>query len=962
MDTSQQSPTQLNQDRSYEQYRDDQDPAALMTSPKVQPASPKSCCSDSQDHRTLHDGDTGAVDLHWEPPTQDDDSQFSSKPRVHVDEDDEEPINTLPGPRVSFGRHSVTSMPPPETPAVAHRPFAAFPKGDTGNSVMGASQLFCQTQFTPGVKPTRVSPTSSRPSPYVFNHNTISPVGEASSPLKERGFCTSSPARDFTLSQHFPPTSEKATPYQDNQIRATVPDSPRLPLRRTTKVPEPIENYVSMRSSSADLGATGPLGEGDSTASDDSDLESQERRRVARRIREKAGKVLNSISFPHANSKARNDEVEVPSTSRKHKPLGRSTAEDYVRQYEVPRDSDSDETQETVADSQENVATADVPLNDVPEAIVQEPSTSAVADGASTPAPQNTTTVVSGSASMPPTEPNGSHDSKETIPETSPAGTSDKPQVVELPKSPDGSAVPLPTPPSVPQAMNVDSKMEDSSPASSSISKRSTRPREKSINSSPTVPAVAQTFTQPNSRRSSRLKNAVTPLSASSGAPTLLPPEPGTTTSTLSALSATPNVSSSTTPNTEVGESEQSQGEDRENRETAETKRPSSSPAVARSYRQTKPQALPKIKTYSGASHSRESVKRGSSRQKRDSSVSTDELAGSPSPSSITKGLGRASKSFSRKSMSSRRESSVTSGLFQGMAFAISFQPQQTGEKERVYDDRMKQSKSIENVIIQNGGKIFHDGFSKLFDFGPTSSSPTSPTTTTPSDSLKLKADAQNIGFTALIADGHSRKSKYMQALALGIPCLSWKWISTSVRKNELMDWSTYVLCAGQSKVLGDAIRSRHLPIYDASTARLRDIIEKRPKLLDQTEILLVMKKSNKTDMEQRVPYVFLARLSGATVTRVYTLDEARSKLRDREDLKKPFHWVYVDEKRNSDNEGLFGTIHNDAQAPSKKRKRQSAAASEGRPPKRVRTLTDELVVQSLILGRLVEDEEMDDR
>ena len=181
-------------------------------------------------------------------------------------------------------------------------------------------------------------------------------------------------------------------------------------------------------------------------------------------------------------------------------------------------------------------------------------------------------------------------------------------------------------------------------------------------------------------------------------------------------------------------------------------------------------------------------------RSVRLSSVSTDELAASP---------GSVSDTRTRSARSLKLVSDIPqahSGLFQGMIFAISFQSS---------DERGK--KQTETWIRQEGGKVLGIGFNELFEPGsftlPADSS--APFQSAP---LQLMHEARNAGFTALIADNHSRKVKYMQALALGLPCLSWKWISACVTKNKLVDWTSYVLCAGSSMVLGNAIRSRSLP------------------------------------------------------------------------------------------------------------------------------------------------------
>ncbi|RYP52532.1 hypothetical protein DL768_002359 [Monosporascus sp. mg162] len=267
----------------------------------------------------------------------------------------------------------------------------------------------------------------------------------------------------------------------------------------------------------------------------------------------------------------------------------------------------------------------------------------------------------------------------------------------------------------------------------------------------------------------------------------------------------------------------------------------------------------------------------------------------------------------------------------------------------------VEKGSSIEQMIRQQGGRILESGFNELFEFDSLSAA-ANPSHPVMSSSLKLLSP--NTGFAALIADGHSRKVKYMQALALGLPCLAPRWITTCVAKRKVVDWSSYLLCAGQSAVLGEAIRSRNLLTYDASTAKLAEVISKRPRLLEGTQILLVMKKTKNEDKRQ--PYVFLAQVLGGSLVRVNTLEEARAKLFEQEARGEPFDWVYLGDHIHNAEGTLFGS--GTAEAPSRKRKRRSAGEGEtDRPPKKIRSLNDELVVQSLILGRLVEEGEMDE-
>ena len=335
---------------------------------------------------------------------------------------------------------------------------------------------------------------------------------------------------------------------------------------------------------------------------------------------------------------------------------------------------------------------------------------------------------------------------------------------------------------------------------------------------------------------------------------------------------------------------------------------------------------------------------------------STDELAGSPPatpPVEYALRNSRVGRALTKGQPGSREQSSRGSMIFEGMSFAISFQSKRTGENLDQYNERMEHARAVEKKIQQGGGRVLAEGFDELFEASPINSADYSPTASQPDDELRLTSGAASGGFTALIADGHSRKVKYMQALALGLPCIASRWITTCFDRQEIVDWSPYLLCAGVSSFLGDAIRSRNLTPYDAKSARLCDVVDRRTMLLEGNKILLIMKKSGES---KRMAYVFLARVLGACLSRVYSIDEAKVKLKAAEDAGQPFDWVYVDEKTAGKGELFLART-----AEGKKRKRGGTGTYHGPPPKKVRTLSDELVVQSLIFGSIIEEGEMDD-
>ncbi|KAK7555259.1 hypothetical protein IWX49DRAFT_55666 [Phyllosticta citricarpa] len=334
---------------------------------------------------------------------------------------------------------------------------------------------------------------------------------------------------------------------------------------------------------------------------------------------------------------------------------------------------------------------------------------------------------------------------------------------------------------------------------------------------------------------------------------------------------------------------------------------------------------------------------------------------------------------------------SNTTGLFAGMAFALTW-----------HGDEQEKTQVI-RLITNNGGQVLDSGFEVLFKSNggakdnrsetprgkstPKSTSrkkslgPTTPSTTMATDEsqpLTLTPYASSLSFVALISDRYSRRTKYIQALALYLPCLSHHWLSTSLSRNALAPWSLYLLPAGESVALGGAVRSRVIePMYEAGSeeGRLTSVLERREKLLDGKSVLLVVKQRSRG-----TAYEFLTRVMGARRVKGCTgVVEARKALLEgtgaQEEEGQSWDWVYVD---GGDVEGAVKVFEGgdtldavpSTASRSKKRKRESdaAAADESKGDagigvrvvdlgggRKVKVVGDEFVVQSLILGALLE-------
>ncbi|KAJ5518913.1 hypothetical protein N7453_001335 [Penicillium expansum] len=230
------------------------------------------------------------------------------------------------------------------------------------------------------------------------------------------------------------------------------------------------------------------------------------------------------------------------------------------------------------------------------------------------------------------------------------------------------------------------------------------------------------------------------------------------------------------------------------------------------------------------------------------------------------------------------------SGIFAGMVFAVSYKENEASKNR------------VTRLIIENGGTVLHDGFTELFE--PSSIVPVdTPTKGGAKDAdlsnkgLRLTALADDVGFACLIADTHSRREKYMQALALNLPCLAGRWVEDCVSQGRVLDWDIYLLPAGDSMYLNGATKSRVMAPNPPSTARLANTISARTKLLAGQSVLLVMGRGKVE--EKRKAYIFLTYALGASrVERVPDLGTARALIDSQSDagLSTEWDWIYVDD------------------------------------------------------------------
>ncbi|KIW99336.1 uncharacterized protein Z519_00999 [Cladophialophora bantiana CBS 173.52] len=281
----------------------------------------------------------------------------------------------------------------------------------------------------------------------------------------------------------------------------------------------------------------------------------------------------------------------------------------------------------------------------------------------------------------------------------------------------------------------------------------------------------------------------------------------------------------------------------------------------------------------------------------------------------------------------------LTNSLFRKMAFAIS------------YEDNNRK-RCLMDLVQSNGGVILQESFLDLFK----------------PDSVLLKEEFSGFSFAALLADRHSRKEKYLQALALGLPCLSGKWLELCVKSDKIIGWESYLLPAGDSAELEGATRSRILPLSaSAEDLRVKDIINLRPKILTDSQVVVVMGKG-KAEAKRR-PYLSLVRaLDPATLDLESDLMAVKARLETDLGDSETVKYVFVDDREVEAAKATFLTSTSNKKGiqPERDRKRGKRKHERGQEHEdgdaklearhagvKVEVMCNEDIVQSLILGKL---------
>ncbi|KAL6879043.1 hypothetical protein J3F83DRAFT_724874 [Trichoderma novae-zelandiae] len=975
MDTSQYTPTQENTEQDYGQF---------YRPPKSSPP-PDTLPSHDEPEQTLQANDTGAVNFGILSPGVRPSSQVSEDAGFENTRGEWRAPDLTSQQRSS---HGYTPLKPglllPETPLPAKNPFAVQHNGGVGVPFAG-TQLFEQTPAVTSAMKLH-SPTSSRPSPAMLP-DTMSLNMMPTSPLKRRDNVssptvvhTSSPSRlhnavTKTRKPRVSPIREEMVDEDgdDDPQDDMIPESPTIqPLKsfgNRQPLPQPQSHYEPMKKSQERKATVRAPPKEQSIDSDPDDAVIRMRRKKRMElIRLKAAEEMEKVRVPIP---PRQDSGE--GRNRKRRKLSTGGEEE----NRSPRTAGSDQLEHVKAPtgSHSSQKGSSLPEQSLSAGSTKATPRHAIAGEGS----KKTGAVRSGRR-------NKESASEDMIPATSPVrsgstGAQRGAPLVSEPELPaliedesggkgaDNEVEPSSLPPPRRHAQRVygrqaQNRRRNRIITSSETNERSSvepdlqRPKGALPSSSDAAPIptsgavalgsvehgeqMAKTDTEPelpklSPTRSRSAATVATSFMTQRSERTPLTPvraraaDRGNHTSSSLTAKSTPVVSDKNTPDTQA-----SPVSDQPKSTTN-----ISSPAQNRKMRTRNPERVLRDKTPQG-------VVKAAKTSMPSAGVnpsSTDELQQSPPSSALESGISslRSSRIFKQSIGSTFRGRR----LFEGMVFAISMSPDKESQKTRA---------NLETKIKQAGGLILESGFQELFETCSVTSTYNAPATAHGA-SLSLSKAGLHYGFTALIADKHSRKVKYMQALALGLPCLAYQWVITCLNKGTLIDWEPYLLAAGSSAVLGNAVRSRCLRRYDAADARLEETVEHRPKLLAGQKLLALVDdmrtrsegKKKKTDFEKQ-PYMFLAQALGPSISWVSTIQQARELLDAQEKAGEPYTWLYMDES--------IGTVESvlTVSEPTGKKRRRSQAPSVARS---IRVLCDELMIQSLILGRMAEEEEM---
>lgn len=890
LDDSETSLTQRNSNRS-------NDPI-LNSLEKTQPLPNIETQQSDYGARTFHDEDTGAVNF-----GNLEESHPPSSP-ISVDGGYD---NTRGQWRLQGGGTSQqflgdtphkTSDNAPETPALPRNPFAG--QADAAAPMMG-SQLFGQTQLMTSAA--KGSPTSSRPSPNLLHHS-ISPNFMETSPLKYRTN-VSSPTTIRTSSPNRQ-TDAPATVMKTNRLETLVEETPLTrfekhntifdtPTARPSSSHQPRAQYEPMNKSQ-ERKAPHALALHDSDS--DEDTLQMQRRRLAARKRAFASENLSRVGKQRAQSEA--TAVEQPGAKR--------------ARLSMPSDNTGNQTHVSASDEPES--TKEVPQSTRPSQ-KQIPGSLEPPSIESTKATQrdDLSTAAGGEAAE--GTPTDAAVYDDIIPATSPVQAS--PALMDIDDPPAGEAE-LPT-----LLTGKENEGNEEAETSSAPARRARPLRASGAKKRRWIPSSSTSALEVEPARDGAADEAPEPspededdgdATDATAVPAAKKRNQGsaekqdaTDSSALTSLTNTPEP-----PGTLATRAN----------DDAATDSGAGSPSMRRSLRRRLARD-----TNSAPVSPRKGTRFGSALDRLKSEPASESESSSASIADLVK-----SRSLPKVAGSASRRKGR---LFEGMVFAISLVVKENKPKKelKIIRDR------IQKTIEQAGGRILQNGLHELLQ-------PATPTEDGCAP-IKLQPTALDYGFAAVITNGHSRSFKYMQALALDIPCLPEHWLTECLGKGQIVDWQPFLLCSGVSSVLGNVTLSRRLPAYSAEFVRLSDTLASKARLFQGQTVLAVSEGGKHVSAETSLSTEFLMQGLGATVTKVTTLRQAKDQLRKAEQAGKAYDWICDQQNTEETTDKVCALL------PKANKKKRPGWKELDYP---TRLLHDELVIQSIVLGRVVDREE----
>ncbi|UKZ46224.1 hypothetical protein TrVGV298_000425 [Trichoderma virens] len=294
MDTSQQTPTQLNVERDYGQFY----------GPPGSSPPPDTLRSHDERERTLQADDTGAVNFGNLSPGVRPSSQVSEDAGFENTRGEWRVPDVTSQQRSS---HGYTPLKPggqlPETPMPPKNPFAV-PNNATAGVPFAGTQLFEQTPVvTSAVK--IHSPTSSRPSPNILP-DTISLNIIETSPLRNRDnvssptvLHTSSPTRpnNFPTNTRKPrvsPIREEALDEDRDAHDDMIPESPTVQPLRPYGNRQPQAHYEPMKKSQERKAIVEEVPQGIDSDSDDAIIRMRRKKKMEK-IRHQTAEEMERV-------------------------------------------------------------------------------------------------------------------------------------------------------------------------------------------------------------------------------------------------------------------------------------------------------------------------------------------------------------------------------------------------------------------------------------------------------------------------------------------------------------------------------------------------------------------------------------------------------------------------------------------------------------------------------------------